>query len=163
MRTFARLALCLALAACASRVPPEPAQTPPAPPAPTSRPAQPRPAEAPRQAPQAVRMFAPIYFDYDKADVREDQRAALSGFADYLKARPALRATLEGHCDERGTIEYNLALGQRRAESVATFLARAGVAAERIAAVSYGKERPADAGGGEAAWARNRRVEMVGR
>ena len=108
-------------------------------------------------------MFAPIYFDYDKADVREDQRAALSGFADYLKARPALRAALEGHCDERGTIEYNLALGQRRAESVATFLARAGVATERVAVASYGKERPADTGSGEAAWARNRRVEMVGR
>jgi peptidoglycan-associated lipoprotein len=117
--------------------------------------------EEARLAALRERTFAPVYFDYDKYDIRQDQQASLSSHADRLKAKADFKVTLEGHCDERGTIEYNLALGQKRAESAKTFLTRAGIAADRLTTVSFGKERPADSGSSEAAWARNRRVELV--
>ncbi|MBI2950441.1 peptidoglycan-associated lipoprotein Pal [bacterium] len=104
--------------------------------------------------------MASIYFDYDKYNIRDDQKSALEKNADKLKARSDLQATLEGHCDERGTIEYNMALGQKRADSARSFLVKAGVDAKRLTTVSYGKERPADTGHDESAWARNRRVEF---
>ena len=72
-----------------------------------------------------------------------------------------MKVSVEGHCDERGTVEYNLALGQKRADSAKSFLVKAGIAADRLKTVSYGKERPADTGHSEAAWAKNRRVEIV--
>jgi peptidoglycan-associated lipoprotein len=109
---------------------------------------------------RAMRTFASTYFDYDKYNVRDDQKATLADNASRLKAQGG-KATLEGHCDERGTIEYNLALGQKRADSVKSFLIKAGVAKEQLNAVSFGKERPADQGHSEAAWAKNRRTEVV--
>ncbi|MBM3279190.1 MAG: peptidoglycan-associated lipoprotein Pal [Candidatus Handelsmanbacteria bacterium] len=110
---------------------------------------------------RAARNYETTYFDYDKANIRDDQKAGLTASADKLKANADIQVTIEGHCDERGTAEYNLALGQKRADSAKGFLAKAGVAADRIKTVSLGKERPADAGHTEAAWAKNRRVEIV--
>lgn len=110
---------------------------------------------------RAARSYETTYFDYDKANIRDDQKASLTASADKLKANGDIKVTLEGHCDERGTAEYNLALGQKRAESAKSFLVKAGVAADRVKTVSLGKERPADAGHTEAAWAKNRRVEIV--
>jgi peptidoglycan-associated lipoprotein len=104
--------------------------------------------------------FAPVYFDYDSYGIRDDQRTRLLEYADQLKARPGSTATLAGHCDERGTMEYNLALGHKRASSVREYLVRAGVPAERLRTVSYGKERPAVPGHNESAWSQNRRVEV---
>jgi peptidoglycan-associated lipoprotein len=109
---------------------------------------------------RAERTFAATYFDYDKYNIREDQKAGLSDNAGRLKAK-GFKATLEGHCDERGTIEYNLALGQKRADSVKGFLVKAGVGKDQLTTISYGKERPVDQGHTEAAWAKNRRVEIV--
>jgi peptidoglycan-associated lipoprotein len=105
-------------------------------------------------------VFAPVYFDYDKAVVRDDQKAALTQSAGKLKTGAPARITLAGHCDERGTVEYNLALGQKRASSVREFMVLQGVPADRIRTVSYGKEQPVDPDHTEAAWARNRRVEI---
>jgi peptidoglycan-associated lipoprotein len=110
---------------------------------------------------RAARAYETTYFDYDKANIRDDQKAALTQSADKLKAHADTKVTLEGHCDERGTAEYNLALGQKRADSAKSFLTKAGVAADRLKTLSLGKERPADAGHSEAAWAKNRRVEIV--
>ena len=112
-------------------------------------------------ATREARSYDATYFDYDKASIRDDQRPVLTKDADKLKANMDMKVTLEGHCDERGTVEYNLALGQKRADSAKGFLVKAGVAADRLKTVSYGKERPADAGHSEAAWAKNRRVEIV--
>ncbi len=117
-------------------------------------------ARAKAEAEAETRRLASIYFDYDKYNVRDDQKSALEKNAEKLKARPDLQATIEGHCDERGTIEYNMALGQKRADSARSFLAKAGVDAKRLTTVSYGKERPADSGHDESAWAKNRRVEF---
>jgi peptidoglycan-associated lipoprotein len=110
---------------------------------------------------RAARSYETTYFDYDKANIRDDQKAGLTANADKLKANMEVKVTLEGHCDERGTAEYNLALGQKRADSAKAFLTKAGVGADRLKTVSFGKERPADAGHTEAAWAKNRRVEIV--
>ncbi|MFH1569361.1 MAG: peptidoglycan-associated lipoprotein Pal [Gemmatimonadota bacterium] len=114
-------------------------------------------AEAERQA----RQLSPIYFDYDRYQIREDQMVVLRSGADKLQAAAQVSLVLEGHADERGTIEYNLALGQRRADAVRSQLVRLGIAGERLETVSYGEDRPADSGRNEAAWARNRRVELV--
>ncbi len=110
---------------------------------------------------RAARSYETTYFDYDKANIRDDQKAGLTANADKLKSNADIKVTLEGHCDERGTAEYNLALGQKRADSAKSFLVKAGIGADRLKTVSFGKERPADAGHTEAAWAKNRRVEIV--
>jgi len=100
-----------------------------------------------------------IYFGYDKDELTDAARATLRQNANWLKANPQWNVVLEGHCDERGTIEYNLALGQRRANSVRSYMASLGVDASRVRTVSYGEERPVDNGHTEAAWAKNRRAE----
>ncbi len=100
------------------------------------------------------------YFGYDRSDLTEETRAVLQGNAAWLKANPKRSIRIEGHCDERGTVEYNLALGQRRAAAVRDYLVSLGVDATRIRTVSYGKERPADSGRSEEAFARNRRAEF---
>jgi peptidoglycan-associated lipoprotein len=101
-----------------------------------------------------------VYFEFDRASLTEQARAALDRNAAFLTANLGLNVRIEGHCDERGTIEYNLALGDRRASSAKEYLVQRGVAAERLEVVSYGEERPADPGRNEAAWARNRRAEF---
>lgn len=102
-----------------------------------------------------------IHFDFDRSDIRSDAQQILSGKADYMNANPSINVTIEGHCDDRGTDAYNMALGERRAESAKAFLVNMGVAASRLSVISYGEERPIDLGQNEAAWAKNRRAHFV--
>jgi peptidoglycan-associated lipoprotein len=121
-----------------------------------------RAAAQPEAAPQADTLaLESVYFDYRLDQLRPDQQKVLLRHAERLKARPALRLTLTGHCDDRGTPEFNKALGLRRAERVMKFLADQGVAPERLKALSLGEEQPVDRGRSEAARARNRRVEFA--
>jgi peptidoglycan-associated lipoprotein len=101
--------------------------------------------------------FADIHFAYDRSDLRPDARKILDMHAKWLKAHPEFKARIEGNCDERGTVEYNMALGQRRAASAMKYLVDLGVAKNRLSTISYGKERPLDPGHNEEAWAKNRR------
>lgn len=100
------------------------------------------------------------FFDYDKADIRTDARQALSKTADFLRSYPQVAIVIEGHCDERGTTEYNVALGDRRSDSAKDFLVAQGVAADRIQTVSYGKERPFCTQDNESCWQQNRRAHF---
>ncbi len=102
-----------------------------------------------------------IYFDTDKFDIDAEDVAALQTQAAWLQRYPAKRATIEGHCDERGTREYNLALGERRANAAKNYLVGMGIDAARVSTVSYGKERPIAIGSDETSWARNRRAVTV--
>ncbi|NOY70638.1 MAG: peptidoglycan-associated lipoprotein Pal [Deltaproteobacteria bacterium] len=102
-----------------------------------------------------------LYFDFDDAALRYDAIGVLKDQARWLRSNPDVSIIIEGYCDERGTDEYNLALGARRAESVKSFLAKAGIDAGRMMTISYGEERPVDPGHNEDAWAKNRRVEFA--
>ena len=102
-----------------------------------------------------------VYFSYDQWSIREDQKSVLLKNAEWLKGNPQVRVRLEGNCDQRGTAEYNLALGQKRADAVKSFLEGLGISRNRLETISYGFERPADREQNEAAWAKNRRVEFV--
>ncbi|OSM01749.1 putative OmpA/MotB domain-containing protein [Magnetofaba australis IT-1] len=102
-----------------------------------------------------------IYFGYDSADLTPEAQRVLSGAAQWLIAKGAGSLKVEGHCDERGTRDYNLALGQKRADAVKDFLVSQGMDYSIIRTVSYGKERPLVNGHNDAAWARNRRAELV--
>jgi len=101
------------------------------------------------------------YFDYDSAAIRADAREALQKTADFLKNYPNVRVTIEGHCDDRGSTEYNLALGQRRANAVKEYLVSLGVPADRLNTTSWGKEKPFCTEENEACWAQNRRGHFV--
>jgi peptidoglycan-associated lipoprotein len=101
------------------------------------------------------------FFDYDKYDIREDARAALQGDARALVQRPGIRFTIEGHCDERGSEKYNLALGDRRANAAKEFLVSQGVDGSRMDTISYGKERPVCEEHNEECWQKNRRAHPV--
>jgi peptidoglycan-associated lipoprotein len=105
--------------------------------------------------------LADIRFEYDSATLTDEARSTLEKHALWLQGHRDTRVTVEGHCDERGTVEYNLALGEQRARAARDYLASLGVAAERLRVVSYGKERPLDPGTGEASWARNRRAHFA--
>jgi peptidoglycan-associated lipoprotein len=102
-----------------------------------------------------------IQFDFDKYDLNARAREILANKAYFLKQYPNVKILIEGHCDERGTAEYNLALGERRANSAKQYLVQLGISENRISTVSYGKERPLDPGHNEAAWAKNRRAHFV--
>ncbi len=102
-----------------------------------------------------------VYFEFDHYTLTDAARATLAGHAEWLKARPATKVTVEGHCDERGTTEYNLALGDKRARAVRDLLVSLGVGENRLQAISLGKERPKDQGHGEEAWAKNRRAHFA--
>ena len=102
-----------------------------------------------------------VYFDYDESIVLDQDRAILDAHAQYLSQNPGAAVTLEGHTDERGTREYNLALGERRAISVRQFMSLLGAAGQQLRTVSYGEEQPAALGHNEEAWAQNRRVEVI--
>jgi peptidoglycan-associated lipoprotein len=140
------------------------AETPvtrPAPPAET--PVQPVPAPA-TPAPSAVpppSQLKDVFFEFDRFQIRNDQKAALDENVTWLKANSRVKVSIEGHCDERGTPEYNLALGERRAKAIMNYLVGAGIAADRIVTVSYGEERPFVLGHDEAAWKWNRRGHFV--
>lgn len=102
-----------------------------------------------------------VYFDFDRADVRAEDAAVIAAHARYLSSNPGTRIRLEGHTDERGTREYNIGLGERRAQAVRRSMMLQGVAENQLATVSFGEERPAVAGEDESAWSQNRRVEIV--
>ncbi|WP_439648375.1 peptidoglycan-associated lipoprotein Pal [Croceibacterium aestuarii] len=153
----------LALTACAKKAPD---QLPPAPES-TSAPA---PTPTPPSGPipgseahfkQVMSGQDVIYFDTDKFNIDSDDAAALRSQAQYLLQYPQIRATVEGHADERGTRDYNLALGERRANAAKNYLVSLGVPAARLSTISYGKERPVALGSNEAAWAQNRRAVTV--
>jgi len=172
----ARLALiglaAASLAACASRPKPEPAV--PQQPAPAVQPAEPAKPYTPPPMPAqpigpipgsaqdfVVNIGERIYFDTDEYVVRADAQPLLAGQAQWLNRYPSVKVRIEGNADERGTREYNLALGARRANAVRDFLVAQGVAAARIETLSYGKERPIDAGTTEEAWAKNRNARTA--
>jgi peptidoglycan-associated lipoprotein len=104
---------------------------------------------------------APIYFDFDRSELKPEAREVLNQKAEALRQYPDVRIRIEGHCDERGTVEYNLALGERRAEAARQYLIDLGIDPDRLTTVSYGEERPAVPESNEAAWAQNRRDEFV--
>lgn len=102
-----------------------------------------------------------VYFDLDKYDIRSDFAQMLDAHAAFLRSNPSYKVTVEGHADERGTPEYNIALGERRANAVKMYLQGKGVSADQISIVSYGKEKPAVLGHDEAAYSKNRRAVLV--
>lgn len=166
-KTAILLAGTAAMAACAPKAP---EVLPPPPEAPAATPA---PAPAPTPAPTGPRVGSQthfesavngqnvIYFDTDRFNIDTADAAALQSQAQYLARYPQISITVEGHADERGTREYNLALGERRANSAKNYLVGLGVDAGRISTVSYGKERPKALGSNEQAWAQNRRAVSV--
>jgi len=112
-------------------------------------------------APKETAGLQPVYFDFDKSFIRDDAKAAMKANADWLKANPNAKVRIEGNCDERGTIEYNQALGQRRAASAKKYLTDMGVSAKRIALISYGKEKPVCKESTEDCWQKNRRDDFI--
>jgi peptidoglycan-associated lipoprotein len=104
--------------------------------------------------------FAAVLFEYDSARIKPSEESKLEAVAAYMKSNPG-KLVIEGHCDERGTAEYNRALGERRAIAAREELTKLGVDASRVSTISYGKDRPVDMGHDEAAWAKNRRCEFV--
>ena len=110
------------------------------------------------QSPLSVRV---IYFEYDSSDIRPEYRQTVEAHATYLTANPSTTLTLEGHADERGSREYNLALGERRAQSIKRQMTLLGASTNQIRTVSYGEERPSIDGHDETAWSENRRVEII--
>ena len=178
------LSLCLVLglgaAACGKKdptvtPPPPPMPTAPAnPPAPPAPPAPPSPATAPRALSEdeifaqksldqlnKERPLADVFFDLDRSNVRDDARASLTANATWLKRWSNTRITIEGHCDERGTAEYNLGLGERRANAVKAYLVELGVPGDRITVVSKGKESPFCTESNESCWQQNRRGHFL--
>lgn len=143
------------------------ARTTPAPPAAAAPPvtaAPQAPTAAARPSPKeftAIPELKPIYFDFDKYDIRPADAKILDANAQWLKSNDNQRVLIEGHCDERGTAEYNLALGERRAVAAKTYLVLLGIAADKLRVVSYGKEFPFEAGHEEGAWSKNRRAHFV--
>src|SRR5947209_5058039 len=145
-RLLALFGSAVLVSGCSKKVTP-----PPPPPAPA-------PAPAPTPFEQGVH---DAYFDFDKADIRPDVREALSQTAEYLKANSSIRVTIEGHCDERGSTEYNLGLGDRRAAAVKEYLVSLGISADRMNTVSFGKEKPFCMEHNETCWQQNRRGHFV--
>ena len=159
---LAALVATAALAGCAHRPPPLAAtsSTPPAPPSHRYEPVPQQPVQSgilPGTAQDfVVNAGDRVYFDFDQFNIRADAVPILEAQAAWLNRYPAVQVRIEGNCDERGTREYNFALGARRANSVKQFLIERGVSAGRITTVSYGKERPIDPGDTDSAWAHNR-------
>jgi peptidoglycan-associated lipoprotein len=105
--------------------------------------------------------LSPLFFELDSSDVSADGQKVLQGNAAVLKKYPTMQITIEGHCDERGTAEYNLALGERRALAAKNYMVSLGIPADKIKTVSYGKEFPFDAAHDDGAWSKNRRAHFV--
>lgn len=119
------------------------------------------PEEIKRDTLEELRNEQIIYFDFDRSSVSSEFHAVLDKHAQFLRKNPEQRIVVEGHCDNRGTPEYNIALGERRAKSIETYLKNSGVSAAQISVVSYGEEKPEVQGGSEAAFAKNRRGVLV--
>jgi peptidoglycan-associated lipoprotein len=169
-RTTLRLVLVAAaaasLAACASRPKPTPPAAAAPPPPPAAESAPPPGAVGESVLPGSERDFVinagdRVYFDFDKFEVRADAQPILDAQSAWLRRYGAVRVRIEGNCDERGTREYNLALGARRASAIRDYLVAHGVSADRIATVSYGKEKPIDGGTGEEADGHNRNAHTA--
>lgn len=111
-------------------------------------------------SPEDRKVLKNIYFDFDRSNIRNEFQTVLEGIAGWLNERPEKQLLIEGHCDERGTNEYNLALGERRSLSVRRYLVGLGIAPDRLHTISYGEEKPADPGHDESAWWKNRRAEF---
>ena len=167
LKTAAGVGLAASLAACAHKGPPPPADTGPPPPPPMADNGPPPPPyTGPSQAPVgavpgSVQDFVisagdRVYYELNADSLGAEGRQILDNQAQWLGRYPQVTVRIEGNCDERGTREYNLALGARRAEFIKNYLIQHGVAAGRITTISYGKEKPIDAGSGEDAWAKNR-------
>jgi peptidoglycan-associated lipoprotein len=172
-----------AAVACGKKTPPVARPTPPPPAATTATtparpPAPPQPVPEPTVVPQEpvpadtvasaslddlnrTAPLKPAFFEYDSSELSADAQAALKANAEVLKKYSSWAITIEGHCDERGTAEYNLALGERRAVAARAYLVSLGISADRIRTVSYGKEFPFEPGHDEAAFAKNRRAHFV--
>ena len=161
----------LVLAGCASTSEPEPepeepmTEEPAPMPPPTVRPEPEPPTVDPDTGvpldPDSGEPIATVfYFDFDRSELQPRARTLLAGHARYLRDHPRERITIEGHTDERGTREYNLALGERRAAAVRSYLQSLGVRSSQLSTVSYGEERPVDPGHTESAWAKNRRAVL---
>jgi peptidoglycan-associated lipoprotein len=183
-KTLVTLALALAVAAGCGKKPapvarPQPPVEAPTPtPTPTIPPTPPAPVAEPVPVPPVPAMddpvtgkdldainraalLQPVYFVLDSAEVSSEGQKTLQANAQLMKKYSAWQVTIEGHCDERGTPEYNLALGERRALAARTYLVSLGIPADRVKVISYGKEFPFDPGHDEAAWAKNRRAHFV--
>jgi peptidoglycan-associated lipoprotein len=170
---FLILALALALAACTPKQQTVQEETPATAAAPTAAPAPaatvPAPVAAPIVSDPLIALQDPrsplanrvVYFDFDRSEIKQEHLAQLEAHARFLVLNPTVKARLEGHCDERGTREYNIGLGDRRAQAVRRLMMFQGVQASQLVTVSYGEERPAADGHDEGAWAQNRRVELV--
>lgn len=171
---LASLALVLILVvapACQKKAPQTVPEAPtPAPAAVDTRPAQPAPTPAPRtddvlsqdiDALNRQGYLKDAFFDYNQAVLRDDARTALASNAEWLKRYPTIHVLSEGHCDERGTSEYNLVLGQSRADAVRAYLSSLGIDGARLQTVSYGKERPFCTDSTETCWQQNRRAHLV--
>ena len=168
------LAAAVSIAACSKKPPPAPPPPPPvAPEPPPPAPPPPKPEVKPEvdeytrlqrmQSDELDRLglLDAIHFDLDKSDIRESDRAVLAKNAETLKKFDFIKVTVEGHCDERGSVEYNLALGERRARAAYDYLVSLGVPADRLRTVSYGKEIPLCTESNEDCWQRNRRAKFT--
>ncbi|MFZ5706044.1 MAG: peptidoglycan-associated lipoprotein Pal [Pseudomonadota bacterium] len=160
-------ALALSVAACSKKkpeeLPPPPPTTAPAPMPETTPPPPPQTGPVPGSRADFLAQAGTdtVFFDTDSYDVDAEDQATLSRQAQWLAKYPNVSVTIEGHCDERGTREYNLALGERRANAAKNYLVSIGVPASRVSVISYGKERPLATGSDEASWAQNRRAVTV--
>lgn len=152
----------LFLAGCASEQPPEEV-VPEEVPQEETQEATPTPVDdtPPPPPPVSLPDVNTIYFDFDEYTIRGEFQTVLAGHAEYLANNPSAAVTIEGHCDERGTREYNIGLGERRANAVRQALTSQGASASQITTVSYGEERPVELGHDESAWSKNRRGEIV--
>jgi peptidoglycan-associated lipoprotein len=184
MQIVAVLLLVAMAAACAKKAPTIARPMPPPPPdntnaLPPTPPAPPRPVDEPVPVPPEPESISsgdlkddldtlnksgvlrPVFYPLDSSDVDAEGQKALQANAETMRKNPQWQVTIEGHCDERGTAEYNLALGERRAISARAYLVSLGIPAERVRVVSYGKEFPFEPGHDEAAWSKNRRAHFV--
>lgn len=118
-------------------------------------------ADNPREDVTPASGLQTIFFGYDSAGLDDEMKATLDRNAAYLQSNPDMKVQVEGHCDDRGTLEYNFSLGQRRADVVREYLASKGIHPERLVTISYGEERPLSTGSSESAWTKNRRVQFM--
>jgi peptidoglycan-associated lipoprotein len=164
VRILAVLALVGLVSACSRKQTPEPAPPPPPPTVqqqPSAPPATNGAAEREAEARRIAAILEQIvHFDYDESSIRGDAQELLAAKVPVLRSNPGIRIRIEGHADERGSVEYNLALGMRRANAVRDYLAGFGVDASRFDVQSFGEDRPMATGSSESAWAQNRRAEF---
>ncbi|HYR52547.1 MAG TPA: peptidoglycan-associated lipoprotein Pal [Candidatus Dormibacteraeota bacterium] len=162
--TLIGLCLVLALApGCASRKKVTPEANVPPPETESTAPAPPEKEEAPPPVEKTTERLAleDAFFDFDDYSLRQDAKSALETDGKFLEKNSGSRIVIEGHCDERGSVEYNLALGEKRARAAKDYLVSYGIPTNRLTTISYGKERPFDTGHDEDSWAKNRRAHVV--